>query len=94
MVTLSEEGRRMQEMMKMYNMGGMDMDMFAAPKTLVLNTNHALVQYVFAHAEEEDTALFCKQLYDLALLTHGSLSGDRMGEFVARSNTIMMKLAK
>ena len=93
-VTLSEEGRRMQDMMKMYNMDGMGMDMFGASETLVLNANHPLVTFVLDHPEDEDTPMFCEQLYDLALLSHGSLSPERMASFVTRSNEIMMKLAK
>ena len=93
-VTLSEEGRRMQDMMKMYNMGDMDTSIFGASESLVLNANHPLVTYVLDHADGEDTPMFCEQLYDLALLSHGSLSPERMTKFVARSNDIMLKLAK
>ena len=93
-VTLSEEGRRMQDMMKMYNMGDMNLDMFGASESLVLNANHPLVTYVLDHADGEDTPAFCEQLYDLALLSHGSLSPERMSKFVTRSNDIMLKLAK
>ncbi len=92
-VTLSEEGRRMQDMMKMYNMGD-HLDMFGASETLVLNANHPLVTYVLDHPDGEDTSAFCEQLYDLALLSHGSLSPERMSKFVTRSNDLMMKLAK
>ncbi len=92
-VTLSEEGRRMQDMMKMYNMGD-NLDMFGASETLVLNANHPLVTYVLDHPDGEDTSAFCEQLYDLALLSHGSLSPERMSKFVTRSNDLMMKLAK
>ena len=92
-VTLSEESRRMQEMMKMYNMGD-NLDMFGASETLVLNANHPLVTYVLDHPDGEDTSAFCEQLYDLALLSHGSLSPERMSKFVTRSNDLMMKLAK
>ena len=93
-VTLSEEGRRMQDMMKMYNMGDMNLDMFGASESLVLNANHPLVTYVLDHADGEDTPAFCEQRYDLALLSHGSLSPERMSKFVTRSNDIMLKLAK
>ena len=73
MVTLSEESRRMQEMMKMYNMYGMDPSMFGTDVTLVLNANHPLVQYVLEHKDGEHTEMFCKQLYDLALLSNKPL---------------------
>ena len=92
MAVLSEENRRMQEMMKMYGMSGMD---FGTPdETLVLNLTHPLVQYVLAHAEDESVTKYCEQLYDLAALAHGTLSPDRMSKFIARSNEIMMEIAK
>ena len=94
MVTLSEESRRMQEMMKMYNMYGMDPSMFGTDVTLVLNANHPLVQYVLDHKEGEHTEMFCKQLYDLALLSNKPLNPEEMTAFVQRSNEIMMLLAK
>ena len=94
MVTLSEESRRMQEMMKMYNMYGMDPSMFGTDVTLVLNANHPLVQYVLEHKDGEHTKMFCKQLYDLALLSNKPLNPEEMTEFVKRSNEIMMLLAK
>ena len=94
MVTLSEESRRMQEMMKMYNMYGMDPSMFGTDVTLVLNANHPLVQYVLKHKDGEHTEMFCKQLYDLALLSNKPLNPEEMTEFVKRSNEIMMLLAK
>ena len=95
MLTVSEESRRMVDMMKMYNMYGMDPSMFGGTgETLVLNANNKLVQYVMEHGEGENTAKICEQLYDLALLSHGSLSPDRMTAFIARSNEIMMTLAQ
>ena len=95
MLTVSEETRRMQDMMKMYNMYGMDPSMFGgAGETLVLNANNKLVQYVLNHGEGENTKKICEQLYDLALLAHGSLSLERMTGFVARTNEIMMMLAE
>jgi molecular chaperone HtpG len=91
-MTLSEESRRMQDMMKMYGMAGMD---FGAPsETLVLNLSHPLVQYVLDHKDSEDVSVFCEQLYDMAALAHGSLSADRMSKFISRTNDIMMRLAK
>ena len=95
MLTVSEETRRMQDMMKMYNMYGMDPSMFGGSgETLVLNANNKLVQYVLNHGEGENTKKICEQLYDLALLAHGSLSPERMTGFVARTNEIMMMLAE
>ena len=94
MITVSEETRRMQDMMKMYNMGGMDMGMFGGMgETLVLNANHPLVKYVLENKEGEHTAAICEQLYDLASLSHGALSPERMTKFVSRSNEIMMIMA-
>ena len=95
MLTVSEESRRMQDMMKMYNMYGMDPSLFGGVgETLVLNANNKLVQYVLNHGEGENTGKICEQLYDLALLAHGSLSPERMTGFVARTNEIMMMLAE
>ncbi len=95
MITLSEEARRMQDMMKMYAANGMGgMGMSDMGQTLVLNANNELVQYLLAHKEGDHTELFCKQLYDLALISHQPLEPDKMSEFVARSNEIMMLLAK
>ena len=96
-ITLSEEGRRMQDMMKMYamnGMGGMDMNMFAADQTLTLNANNELVKYIFEHKDSEHVPMFCEQLYDLAMLSNQPLSVDAMSKFVQRSNQIMMLLAK
>ena len=94
MMTLSEESRRMQEMMKMYGMPGMDAGMFGSDVTLVLNANHPLVQYVLNHKDGEHTTLFCKQLYDLALLGNKPLNPEEMTAFINRSNEIMMLLTK
>ena len=93
-ITLSEETRRMQDMMKMYSMGGMDMGMFGGAETLVLNSGNALVQYILEHKEGEHTEMFCKQLYDLAMLAHKPLEAEELTSFVNRSNDIMMLLAK
>ena len=91
MITVSEENRRMQDMMKMYNMYGMDPSMFGnVGETLVLNANNKLVQYVLAHEEGDLTEKICRQLYDMASLSHGSLTPERMTQFIARSNEIMM----
>ncbi len=91
MVTLSEQSRRMQEMMKMYGMDGMNM---GGESTLILNANHPLVQYVVDHKDSENTSIICKQLYDLAMLAHKPLSPEEMTAFVKRSNEIMMLLTK
>ncbi len=94
MITLSEESRRMQDMMKMYNMYGMDPNMFGSSETLVLNANNKLVQYIFEHEDSEYIPLFCSQLFDLALLSHKPLEAEAMTNFIARSNEIMEILAK
>ena len=95
MITLSEESRRMQDMMKMYGMAGMDPNMFGAEgQTLVLNANNDLVKYVAEHADGENTKIICEQLYDLAMLSHAPLSPEQMTGFIARSNKIMELLAK
>ena len=96
MITLSEETRRMQDMMKMYSAGGagMDMGMFGGGETLVLNSANKLVQYILDNKDGDNVELFCKQLYDLAMIANKPLSAEEMTEFVARSNEIMMLLAK
>ena len=95
MITLSEESRRMQDMMKMYGMAGMDPNMFGAEgQTLVLNANNDLVKYVAEHTDGENTKIICEQLYDLAMLSHAPLSPKQMTGFIARSNKIMELLAK
>ena len=94
MAVLSEESRRMEEMMKMYGMGGMDTGMFGGQASLILNADHPLVQYVVENKEGENVELICKQLYDLALLAHKPLSPQEMTAFVQRSNQIMMLLTK
>ena len=95
MITLSEESRRMQDMMKMYSMPGMDMGAFGKEgETLILNANHPLVQYVLEHQDGENVKMICEQLYDLALLQQAPLEPEAMTKFVARSNEIMMMLTK
>ena len=91
--TLSEESRRMHDMMRMYNMSGMD-DMFAGGETLILNANNNLVKYIFDNPESENNTMLCQQLYDLAMISHRPLSADEMTKFVARSNKIMELLTK
>ncbi len=95
MLTVSEESRRMQDMMKMYAMGGMDMNMFgSASETLVLNANNELVQYILDNKDSENVPVFAAQLYDLAKLSNAPLAPEAMTAFVARSNQIMKLLAK
>ena len=94
MAVLSEENRRMQEMMKMYGMGGMDASMFGSQVTLVLNANHPLVQFLVTNKDSENVSIICKQLYDLAMLAHKPLNPEEMTAFVKRSNDIMMLLTK
>ena len=94
MITLSEQSRRMQEMMRMYGMAGMDPSMFAGEVTLTLNANHPLVQFVAEHGDNENTSVICKQLYDMAMLAHKPLSPEEMTAFVQRSNEIMLLLTK
>ena len=94
-ITLSEESRRMQDMMKMYSMPGMDMGAFGGEgETLVLNANHPLVQYVTEHQDGKNVEMICEQLYDLAKLQHAPLSPEAMTRFITRSNDIMLLLAK
>ncbi len=93
MITLNEESRRMQDMMKMYGMT--DMSMFGNEgETLILNANNSLVQYVLANTEGEYTDMICQQLYDLALLSHKPLDAAAMTAFIDRSNKIMKALTK
>lgn len=95
MITLSEESRRMQDMMKMYSMPGMDMGGFGKEgETLILNANHPLVQYIMENTEGSNVNMICEQLYDLALLQHAPLEPEAMSKFVARTNDIMMLLTK
>ena len=95
MVTLSEESRRMQDMMKMYSMPGMGMNDFGKEGiTLILNANHPLVNYITEHTDGDNVRMICEQLYDLALLQHAPLEPEEMEKFVARSNDIMMLLTK
>jgi molecular chaperone HtpG len=94
MITLSEETRRMQDMMKMYDMYGMGMGDFGSGETLVLNANNSLVQYLLENQEGDKTDLICKQLYDLAMISHAPLKPEAMTEFIARSNEILGLLTK
>ena len=94
MAVLSEQERRMAEMMRMYGMGGMDPSMFGSQATLVLNANHPLVKFLVEHKRSKNVPIICKQLYDLAMLAHKPLSPEEMTAFVQRSNEIMMLLTK
>ena len=93
MITLSEESRRMQDMMKMYAMPGMDMPYGDEGETLILNANHPLVSYIIEHKDSENVDIFCEQLYDLAKISQAPLSPEAMTDFIVRSNEIMLKLA-
>ena len=94
-LTLSEETRRMQDMMKMYSMPGMNMGGFGGEgETLILNANHPLVQYVTEHQDGKNVEMICEQLYDLARIQQAPLAPEAMTKFIARSNEIMMLLAK
>lgn len=93
-ITRSEQGRRMQDMMKMYGMAGMDPSMFGGDQTLVLNANNELVTYILEHKDSEHVPVFCEQLYDLALLANSPLTPEAMSKFIKRSNQIMLLLAK
>lgn len=93
-MTLSEESRRMQDMMKLYQMQGMDPNMFGGGETLVLNANNSLVQYVLKNENSENAPLICEQLYDLALLSHKPLDPAAMTKFIQRSNDIMLLITK
>ena len=99
MMTLSEESRRMQDMMKMYGMTdmsmfGMDPSMFGGQETLVLNAKHPLVQFVADNKDSDKTPVICEELYDLAMLSHKQLSPEEMTRFVQRSNEILLMVAK
>lgn len=94
MAVLPEQSRRMEEMMKMYGMGGMDASMFGSQATLILNSNHPLVQFIVEHKRSKSVPVICRQLFDLAMLAHKPLSPAEMTAFVQRSNEIMMLLTK
>ena len=94
MITLPEESRRMQDMMKMYNMYGMDPNMFGGQEVLVLNANHPLVRFIAENQGSEHVPVICEQLYDLAMMSHKQLSPEEMTKFVKRSNDILMVLTK
>ena len=95
MITVSEEARRMQDMMKMYAMSGMDFGaMGKEGETLILNANNKLVEYILEHQDGENVDLICEQLYDLALIQQAPLQPEAMTKFIARSNKIMMLLAQ
>ena len=94
MAVLSEQERRMAEMMRMYGMNGMDPSMFGSQATLVLNANHPLVKFLVEHKRSKNVPIICKQLYDLAMLAHKPLNPEEMTAFVQRSNEIMLLLTK
>ena len=94
MLTVSEEDKRMEEMMMHMSFGNMNIDQFKTPGTLVLNANNELVKYVLEHKDADNTDIFLEQLYDLAKLGNEPLEPEDMSKFIARSNKIMMLLAK
>jgi len=92
-ITLSEESRRMQDMMRMYNLSGKDMaDM--GDEVLVLNANNKLVQYIINNEKSDKVPMICQQLYDLAMLSHKPLEPEAMTKFIERSNEILLLLAE
>ncbi|HPU63500.1 MAG TPA: molecular chaperone HtpG, partial [Mobilitalea sp.] len=93
-ITMSEENRRFQDMIRMYNIGSNDKNLFDDGETLILNANHKLVQYIINNEDSEHTPMICEQLYDLAYLSHKPLEPEAMTKFIQRSNEIMMLLAK
>ena len=94
MIVLSEESRRMQDMMRMYGMNGLDPNMFKTETTLILNTKHSLVKHLIENdkIEASTKSLICEQLYDLAMISHAPLSSEAMTKFINRSNTLLLKL--
>lgn len=94
MITLSEESRRMQDMMKMYSMGGMDPSMMGSDETLVLNAKNNLVQYILENKDGKHVPIICQQLYDLAMIGHKPLDSNSLTKFIARSNEILELLAE
>ncbi len=96
-ITLSEDSRRMQDMMKMYASGGMGgMDMFPSDDgaILTLNAAHPLVKYIIDNEGSSKAELIEEQLYDLAMISNKQLSPDDMTRFVNRSNEIMLELTQ
>ncbi len=91
-LTVSEESRRVQDMMKMYSMNGAGLGMMDQEETLTLNVSHPLVSYVLEHEEGEEQELICEQLYDLAKLANAPLSPEELSAFMERSNTILQKV--
>lgn len=97
LLSISEESRRMQDMMKMYAMSGMPMGALPLEETLILNERHPLVQYLLKHEESTETdsgKLIEEQLYDLARIQNAPLEGEAMKNFIARSEKILLALAK
>ena len=91
MITLSEESRRLQDMLKMYgmnNMGG------PVEETLVLNTGNALVKYLLEHTDSDYAELLCRQLYDLAVISHRQMEPDELAAFIRRSGEVMQLLTE
>ena len=90
MITLSEDSRRMQDMMAMYGMAqaGLPDD-----SKLVLNAGNKLVKFVCDNPDDANTALLCAQIYDLARLAQRPLEPADMTAFMERSTRLMGMLA-
>lgn len=91
LLIISEESRRMEDMMKQYAMMGLDPSMFGGntDKTLVLNSSHSLVKKLLSAENKDNEKLIIEHLYDLAQLSNASLSPERMSAFIQRANSIL-----
>lgn len=92
MITVSEESRRMQEMMRQYAMMGMENMLGKQEETLVLNAKHSLVKKLVENLKHPKFDMIAEQLYDVAKLSHGSLEPERLAKFVERNNTLLEEL--
>lgn len=94
MIILNENNRRMQDMMKLYGMGGLDPNMFPSEEILVLNKRHPLIQFVL-NTDQKDSELYqmvVMQVYDLAVMSHKTMSPEAMSAFIKRTNEIMKRM--
>lgn len=91
LLIISEESRRMEDMMKQYAMMGLDPSMFGGntDRTLVLNSSHSLVKKLLSAENKDNEKLIIEHLYDLAQLSNASLSPERMSAFIQRANSIL-----
>ena len=97
LLSISEESRRMQEMMKMYAISGMPMGELPLEESLVLNEKHPLVDYLLKHEallETEEGKLLEEQIYDLARIQNASLNGEEMKQFVDRSEKLLLQFVE